>query len=94
MFQQNIQPSWKVRWGVELSKFSPDCYLWWMWALVSPDGVAPGRMVGVSLSVSLPLHHKAQKFSSGTDSPGWSLKKGRKTVVYVCVCVTYLQFYV
>jgi len=25
-----------------------------------------------SASVNLPLHHKVQKFSSGTDSPGWS----------------------
>jgi len=45
-------------------------------------------MVGVSASVSLPLHHKVQKFSSGTGSPGWFRKKGRKTVVvvvsYVC----------
>jgi len=40
-------------------------------------------MVGVSASVDLPLHHKVQKFSSGTGSPGWSQKKGRKTVV-VC----------
>ena len=28
-----------------------------------------------------PLHHKVQKFSSGTDSPRWSRKKGHKTVV-------------
>ena len=34
-------------------------------------------------SVNLPLHHKVQKFSSGTGSPGWSWKKGRKTVVMV-----------
>jgi len=40
-------------------------------------------MVGVSASVNLPLHHKVQKFSFGTDSPGWSRKKGRKTVVVV-----------
>jgi len=53
------------------------------WALVSPDGVAPIRMVGVSASANLPLHHKLQKFSSGTGSPGWSRKKGRKTVVVV-----------
>jgi len=32
---------------------------WWRWALVSPDGVAPSRMVGVSGSVNLPLHHKS-----------------------------------
>jgi len=51
--------------------------------LVSPDGVAPSRMVGVSVSVNLPLHHKVQKFSSGTGSPGWCRKKARKTVVVV-----------
>jgi len=45
--------------------------------------VAPSRMVGVSASVNLPLHHKVQKFSSGTGSPWWSRKKGRKTVVVV-----------
>jgi len=39
------------------------------------------RMVGVSASVNLPLHHKVQKFSSGTGLPGCSQKKGRKTVV-------------
>jgi len=38
-------------------------------------------MVGVSASVNLPLHHEVQKFSSGTVSPGWSLKKGCKMVV-------------
>jgi len=37
----------------------------------------------VSASVNLPLHHKVQKFSSGTGSPRWSRKKGRKTVVCV-----------
>ena len=52
-------------------------------ALVSSDGVAPSRMVGVSASVNLPLHDKVQKFSSCTGSPGWSRKKGRKTVVVV-----------
>jgi len=57
---------------------------WLRWALVSPDGVAPSRVVDVSASVNLPLHYKVQKFSSGTGSPRWSRKKGRKTVV-VCV---------
>jgi len=56
---------------------------WWRWALLSPDGVAPSWMVGVSASVNLPLHHKVQRFSSGTCSPRWSRKKGCKTVV-VC----------
>ena len=63
---------------------------WWRWALVSPDGVAPIRMVSVYASVSLPLHHKVQKFFSGTGSPGWSRKKGRKTVVVVVVVVVML----
>jgi len=59
------------------------CEGWWRWALVTPDGVAPSQMVGVFASVNLPLHHKVQKFSCGTSSPGWSRKKGRKTVVVV-----------
>jgi len=57
-------------------------------ALVSPDGVAPSWMVNVSASVN--LHHNVQKFSSGTGSPGWSRKKGHKTVVlsdYVNIAV-------
>jgi len=37
----------------------------------------------VSASVNLPLHHKVQKFSSGSGSPGWSRKKGHKMVVMV-----------
>ena len=56
---------------------------WWRWALLSPDGVVPSPMVGVSASINLPLHHKVQRFSSGNGSPGWSRKKGRKTVVVV-----------
>jgi len=40
-------------------------------------------MVDVSASVNLPKHHKVQKFSSGTSSPGWSRKKGCKTIVVV-----------
>jgi len=49
--------------------------------VASPDGVAPIRIVGVPASVNLPLHHKVQKFSSGTGSRGWSWKRGRKMVV-------------
>jgi len=54
---------------------------WWRWALLSPVGVAPSRMVYVSASVNLPLHYKVQKFSSGTSSPGWSQKNGCGGVV-------------
>jgi len=43
--------------------------------------VAPSRIVGVSASVNLLLHHKVQKFSSGTVSPGWSRKKAVVVVV-------------
>jgi len=39
----------------------------------------------VSASVNLPLHHKVQKFSSGTGSPGWSRRNGRKTIVVVVI---------
>jgi len=46
--------------------------------------VAPSRMVSLSASVNLPLHHKVQKFSSGTGLPRWSRKKGRRTVVVWC----------
>jgi len=72
---------------------------WWRWAQVSPDGVVPSRIIIIIIimqfltrhvsvicvpaSVNLPLHHKVQKFSSGTSSPGWYQKKGRKTVVVV-----------
>jgi len=63
---------------------------WWRLALVSPDGVVPSRMVGASASVNFPLHHKVQKFSSGTGSPGWSWKKGCKTVVVIIVFVILL----
>ena len=35
----------------------------------------------MSASVNLPLHHKVQKFPSGTGSSGWSRKNGHKTVV-------------
>jgi len=48
--------------------------------MVSPDGVVPSRIVCVSASVNLLLHHKVQKFSSGTGSPGWSRKMGHTTV--------------
>ena len=58
---------------------------WWRWALVIPDRVAPSPIFSVSASVNLPLHHKVQKFSSGTGSPGCSRKKGRNMVVCVCV---------
>ena len=50
-----------------------------------PTGWSHGRCV------NLPLHHKVQKFSSGTALPGWSRKKGRKTVVVVVVIWCFSQ---
>ena len=59
---------------------------WWRWALLNPEGVAPGWMVSVSAYVNLPLHHKVQKFSSGNGSPRWSQKRAVKRLcVWVCV---------
>jgi len=59
--------------------------------LISPDGVAPSRMAGVSASVIFACTIKVQKLSSGTSSPGWSWKKGCKMDVCVharaCECV-------
>jgi len=37
---------------------------WWRWALVRLDGVAPSRIIGVSASVNLPLHHKVHSRTS------------------------------
>ena len=38
----------------------------------------------MSASVNLPLHHKVQKFFSGTGSPGGPRKRAVK---WLCVCV-------
>jgi len=46
-------------------------------------------MVGVSASVNLPLHHKVQKFSSGTGSPGWPRKRAVKRLW----CVVYYNLW-
>ena len=52
------------------------------WGMVVGSGVEwrLSQTICVSASVNLPLYH-VQKFSSGTGSPGWSRKKGHKTVV-------------
>ena len=42
-------------------------------------------IVDVSASVIFPCTTVQKKISSGTGSPGWSRKKGRKTVVVVVV---------
>jgi len=48
------------------------------WLVRNPDGVAPSQMVRVSASVNLPLHHKIQRFSPGTGSPGCPGKRAVK----------------
>ena len=62
--------------------------------MVSPDGVAPSRMVGVSASVSLPLHHKVHKFYSGTTSPRWSQKNGCGSCIKIAISVLTVCVYV
>ena len=51
---------------------------WWRWVLVSPDGVAPSRMVGVSASVNLPLHHKVRSSLLAPADPGGAGKRAPK----------------
>jgi len=59
--------------------------------LISPDGVAPGWIVSVSASVIFPCTIKSRRsLSSGTGSPGWSWKKGPKTVV--CACLSFRSY--
>jgi len=55
---------------------------WWRWALVSPDGVVPSRMVGVSASVNLPLHHQSSEVLLWHRLTRVGLEMGRKTVVW------------
>ena len=56
----------------------------WRWALVSPDGAAPSRMVGVSASVNLPLHHKVQKSRSSLLAPAHTGGPGKRAVKRLC----------
>jgi len=56
-------------------------------SLFIPDGVAPTQMVGVSASVIFPCAIEVQKKIFLWHRLTWlSQKKGRKTVVCVCVC--------
>jgi len=59
-----------------------------MWALVSPDGAASSQMFNMSASLNLPLHHKVQKFSSGTGSPG---SPGKRAVKWLCGVVLWSE---
>jgi len=44
-------------------------------------------MVGVSVSVNLPLHYKVQKFSSSLLAPAHPGAPGKRAVKWLCVCV-------
>jgi len=69
---------------------------WWRWALVSPGGVAvaPSRMVSVSASVNLPLHHSRMpctiKARRSLLAPAYPGGPGKRAVKRMCVsvCVT------
>jgi len=49
--------------------------------VISPDGVAPSWMVGVSASVNLPLHHKVQ---SSLLAPAHLGGPGKRAVKRLC----------
>jgi len=51
---------------------------WWRWTLVSPDGVAFSRMVIVSASVNLPLHHTSRSSLLAPSHPGGPGKRAVK----------------
>ena len=51
---------------------------WWRWALLSPDGVAPSWMVGMSASVSLPLPIKSRSSLLAPAHPGGPGKRAVK----------------
>ena len=54
------------------------------WALLSPDGVAPSWMVGVSAFGNLPLRHKV---GSSLLAPAHLGGPGKRAVKQLCVCV-------
>ena len=51
---------------------------WWTWALVSPDGVVPGWMVGVSASVNFPCAIKSKRSVLAPAHPGGPGKRAIK----------------
>ena len=71
---------------------------WWRWALVSPDGVAPSRMVSVSASVNLPCTVKSRSSllaPAHPDGPGKRAIKwlwcGVVLMPGLCVSATYAR---
>jgi len=60
---------------------------WWRWSLISPDRMAPSRIVSVSTSVIFPctMDHKSTRFLLAPAHPGSPGERGRKMVVCVCV---------
>jgi len=56
---------------------------WWRWALVSPDGVAPSRMVSLSASVT----RCTIKSRSSLLAPAHPGGPGKRAIKRLCVCV-------
>jgi len=63
---------------------------WWRWALVSPDGVAPSRMVCLPLLIS-PCTIKSR---SSLLAPTHLGSPGKRAVKQLCVCVCVCWTYI
>jgi len=63
---------------VEQLEGHPPVKKWWRWALVSPHGVTPSRMISVSASVNLPLHRKVRSSFLAPAHPGGPGKRAVK----------------
>jgi len=59
---------------------------WWKWALVSPDGVAPSRMVCVSASVL--IFHCVRESRSSLLAPAHPGGPRKRAIKRLCVCVS------
>jgi len=69
---------------------------WWRWALVSPDGVVPTRMVGVSASVIFPCTINSRNSFLALAHPGDPRKRAVKRLWcgdgHVCIGQSIVMF--
>jgi len=63
---------------------------WWRWALVSPDGVAPSRMIGVLPLLIFPCTIKSRSSLLAPAHPGGP---GKRAVKRLCVLVSFMLFF-